>query len=204
MIYKKISNDSENRDDVNHKYAIWDGVFNEEELEKICQYCKTFEMIDGQVSEKGEVREKTRISKTVFFGKYPENQWIFDRLNYTIEKVNEDFFNFDLNGYESIQYSEYDGKRLGKYDFHMDMTFGIQDKPIQPRKISVVMMLSDQSEYEGGEFLINCDQEDNAETVEMIKGRIVVFPSYMIHKVNPTTSGIRKSLVIWVKGPKFR
>ena len=204
MIYKKISNDSENRDDVNHKYAIWDGVFNEEELEKICQYCKTFEMIDGQVSEKGEVREKTRISKIVFFGKYPENQWIFDRLNYTIEKVNEDFFNCDLNGYESIQYSEYDGKRLGKYDFHMDMTFGIQDKPIQPRKISVVMMLSDQSEYEGGEFLINCDQEDNAETVEMIKGRIVVFPSYMIHKVNPTTSGIRKSLVIWVKGPKFR
>lgn len=204
MIYKKISNNPDNRSNVVHKYATWDEVFTEDEVNRICQYCQNFQMRDGQVSEKGEIREETRISKTVFFGRYPENEWIFDRMNYAIERVNEDFFNFDLNGYDSMQYSEYEGNRAGKYEFHMDMFTGRQEKLGEVRKLSVVMMLSDQSEYEGGEFLINGDREQNAELVKMVKGRLVFFPSYMIHKVCPTTSGLRKSLVTWVKGPKFR
>ncbi len=38
----------------------------------------------------------------------------------------------------------------------------------------------------------------------MIKGRMIFFPSFLIHRVAPVTQGIRRSLVIWVTGPKFR
>jgi len=38
----------------------------------------------------------------------------------------------------------------------------------------------------------------------MKKGDIIVFPSFMVHRVKPVTKGTRKSIVIWVLGPKFR
>ena len=36
------------------------------------------------------------------------------------------------------------------------------------------------------------------------RGTLVAFPSYVMHRVTPVTSGTRKSLVAWVAGPKFR
>ena len=72
------------------------------------------------------------------------------------------------------------------------------------RKLSVVMMLNDpEKDFEGGEFQMNMSSEDKAETIHMRKGRIVFFPSFFIHRVTPVTKGIRRSLVIWVTGPKF-
>jgi len=41
-----------------------------------------------------------------------------------IETINEDFFNFDLKGYDSFQYAEYDSAEQGKYDLHIDMWLG--------------------------------------------------------------------------------
>ena len=57
-------------------------------------------------------------------------------------------------------------------------------------------------EYEGGELqLMN---SANPITIQKKKGHIVVFPSYMLHKVTPVTVGKRKSLVIWIAGPPFK
>ena len=39
---------------------------------------------------------------------------------------------------------------------------------------------------------------------EKARGTLIAFPSYVLHRVAPVTSGIRKSLVIWVAGPEFR
>ena len=39
---------------------------------------------------------------------------------------------------------------------------------------------------------------------ETRRGTIIAFPSYVLHRVSPTESGVRKSLVIWVSGPEFR
>jgi PKHD-type hydroxylase len=36
------------------------------------------------------------------------------------------------------------------------------------------------------------------------RGRILFFPSFILHKVHPVTKGVRKSIVAWVEGPKFR
>jgi PKHD-type hydroxylase len=36
------------------------------------------------------------------------------------------------------------------------------------------------------------------------KGSALLFPSYMLHRVTPVTSGTRKSLVLWVGGNPYR
>jgi PKHD-type hydroxylase len=33
---------------------------------------------------------------------------------------------------------------------------------------------------------------------------MIIFPSFMIHRVAPVTKGKRKSVVVWVTGPKFK
>ena len=129
--------------------------------------------------------------------------WIFFRLNKIIEDINNQFYNFDLNGYESFQYTVYHDHEKGRYDFHMDTIMGnnMPDDMYETRKLSMTFLLNEPGvDFEGGDFQINSGQEKDAETVPLNKGRIIMFPSFMIHRVKPVTKGIRKSIVIWVVG----
>jgi PKHD-type hydroxylase len=36
------------------------------------------------------------------------------------------------------------------------------------------------------------------------RGAVIIFPSYVLHRVTRVTRGVRKSLVVWVTGPNFR
>ncbi len=104
------------------------------------------------------------------------------------------------------------------YDWHCDSW----DKPYvrdntnlpdhgKIRKLSVTVTLSDPKEYKGGElefdFRAN-DPDKPRKTVKckeiLPKGSLVVFPSFVWHRVCPVKSGERKSLVIWNLGWPFR
>lgn len=204
MVYKKIQNNPDQRSNILHQSLKWDGLFSDQEVDKIVEYCYAQERMVAQVSEKGLI-DTARKSKVSFIHRQDQSSWIFDRINGAIDTVNEQFYNFDLNGYSAIQYSEYHGDESGKYDFHMDTFLGEEGKNFEMRKLSLVMMLNTPGvDFQGGEFQINKGQEKDAESIEMIKGRMIFFPSFLIHRVAPVTQGIRKSLVIWVTGPKFK
>ena len=113
--------------------------------------------------------------------------------------MNEKYYRFDLNGYDMFQYTTYD--KDGKYGWHMDTRLD-KGNDQQTRKLSMTLLLND--DFEGGDFMINEGSEQKPTKVEMKKGRAIFFPSFMIHQVTPVTSGIRKSLVVWVVGPKFK
>ena len=70
------------------------------------------------------------------------------------------------------------------------------------RKLSVTVQLSDPSEYEGGGFeFLECPNPDESSRK---KGTVLVFPSYLKHRVLPVTKGTRKSLVAWFEGPRWK
>ena len=74
----------------------------------------------------------------------------------------------------------------------------------ETRKLTLILLLSEPDvDFTGGELQINTGREEHAKTVEMLRGRIVAFPSFMIHQVKPVITGIRKSIVVWIEGPKF-
>lgn len=54
--------------------------------------------------------------------------------------------------------------------------------------------------YEGGELQINTGK---VLVAEKEKGTVIIFPSYLLHRVTPVTKGIRRSLVLWIEGPAF-
>jgi PKHD-type hydroxylase len=70
------------------------------------------------------------------------------------------------------------------------------------RKLSLVLQLSDPSEYEGGNLQVKTSSEP--QTVKKQRGFIAAFPSYVLHQVTPVTKGNRQSLVAWVSGPQFK
>ncbi|NBV27405.1 2OG-Fe(II) oxygenase [bacterium] len=199
MRYKRITNNPRERENKIHSWCYWENVFSDDELKSIIDMCSNFKL------EKGKIRnqindENIRKSNINFFYKNENTSLIFNRFNYIIESINEEYFNFDLNGYEMIQYSEYDSKELGEYKFHMDID--LDEISNGNRKISLTFLLND--DFEGGEFQMNMDSSDIPITIPTEKNKAIIFPSFLIHRVAPVTRGVRKSLVIWVLGPKFR
>ncbi len=71
-----------------------------------------------------------------------------------------------------------------------------------PRKLSMVLQLSDPSEYEGGDLELFTSA--NPIITKKQKGIIHAFPSYVMHRVTPVTKGVRKTLVVWIAGPRFK
>jgi PKHD-type hydroxylase len=105
---------------------------------------------------------------------------------------------FDVHSIvDSIQYTEYPHGN-GHYDWHID----IGPASINHRKISIVVQLSDPEEYEGGELEIWSGA--TPVTIPKKKGNIVIFPSFLMHRVTPVTKGLRKSLVLWVGGGSYK
>jgi len=74
------------------------------------------------------------------------------------------------------------------------------------RKLSFTLLLN--NDYTGGEFEI-CTPSPKQKQNKYIKlnnneiGTMIVFPSFVWHKVNPIIKGIRKSLVGWIVGKPF-
>lgn len=147
--------------------------------------------------------EDIRRSEIRWLNTYDQShRFIVETLWNFINDANRDHFGFNINYLRDIQYTTYRAEETGKYDWHEDI-FWI-NPTANHRKLSLTIQLSDPNEYEGGEFEI--DPEHGVLNQQLIKkrGTVLVFPSFLRHRVTPVTSGIRRSLVCWVEGPKFR
>jgi PKHD-type hydroxylase len=147
--------------------------------------------------------EPTRKSEICWINDSNLSMELFNAINI----CNNENWSYDLDGCGAIQYGTYsDG---GYYDWHLD-TEGIVpciNGKYLARKLSITIWLSDPDEYEGGEFDIEIKgprMDVRYDTLKLKKGSIVVFPSDKWHRVRPVTSGVRKSLVTWFRGPPFR
>ena len=133
-----------------------------------------------------------------------KRELVFSHLLELTQNVNDHYFGFDLTGFEQLQYTVY-GQGGDHYNWHHDkFNEPLPDNPhtMLPRKLSFSLILSDSSEYTGGEFqYMSCGA-----TIEpqQEKGALFVFPSWVNHTVKPVTSGLRKSIVWWVLGPPFK
>jgi PKHD-type hydroxylase len=180
-------------------YVIYDDLFTPNELESIKKQCTVFPTETGKIGDSSStnIDEKVRKSDVHFIHHNDYTHWIYNKIFYVMSKVNYETWNLNLSVCENIQYSEY--KKNGHYDWHIDKG-NVHAYPEITRKLSFAMFLNDVEEYEGGNFEVQGTIENK---VEKKTGRCIIFPSYVRHRVAPVTSGIRKSLVLWVSGPNF-
>jgi PKHD-type hydroxylase len=138
--------------------------------------------------------------------------WIYRELHPYIHKANKNAgWNFEWDGSENCQFTKY--KLNQYYDWHCDSW----DKPYEDgkiRKLSMTCQLTDGSEYEGGELEFDFrnyephmrdESKHRIQCKEILpKGSIIVFPSFIWHRVKPVTKGVRYSLVMWNLGYPFK
>lgn len=137
--------------------------------------------------------------------------WIYNILKPYIQRANEMAgWNFQWDYTEQLQFTTY---REGQfYDWHPDQhhyTYSSDDENIQMRgkyrKLSSTLLLNDPQDYEGGELEFHFSRNKSCIAKELDKkGSLVVFPSFVYHRVRPVTSGTRHSLVSWNIGEPFR
>ena len=158
---------------------------------------------DGLFYKDNQTKDNIRKSKIAWMS----DLYLREQLFYSVNLYNKQNWNYDLDGCGSIQYGIYsDG---GYYNWHVDEEIevpNINGKYLM-RKLSMTIWLNDPDEYEGGEFDLEVKGPHRGlryDTFKLSKGSIIIFPSYMWHRVRPVTSGERKSLVTWFRGPPLR
>jgi PKHD-type hydroxylase len=145
-----------------------------------------------------------RQSQVFFIEPSEESKWLYELLTDVIGYHNERFYNFNLTGIETMQFSEYP-EGAGFYAPHQDWGAGlVQGRSDICRKLSFTVQLSNPDSYEGGDLNIHCGDINPLDPSLLREfGSITVFPSFMVHEVTPVTRGTRRSLVGWVVGPDF-
>ncbi len=83
------------------------------------------------------------------------------------------------------------------YNWHSDVNLLAVSE--ESRKLTVVCMLSDRSDYTGGELELQ-----GQEPIVLTRGSVIAFPSFIFHRVTPVLSGVRKTATCWIEGPTVR
>ena len=110
----------------------------------------------------------------------------------------------DLTGLQGLDlrilllYGQTSRGNVDKEPMHHDVQWNGQSA--FDRKLSVTVQLSDGDEYEGGDVEFD-EVKTNADFRS--KGTVLIFPSYLRHRIHPITSGTRRALVAWFFGPSW-
>ena len=130
------------------------------------------------------------------FKAMPDMYRIIER---TMLQVNGNHFGYDgMKLTEVAQFTEY--PKGGFYDWHMDADVNCQFEP-PIRKISMTILLSDPSEFVGGDLEF---MTEGNKPPQLLQGQAIFFCSLIRHRVSKVKKGVRRSLVQWFGGPPFK
>jgi len=183
---------------VHYIYWKWDAVLSKE-------FCRSaLEEIDWATAKEGTVR---RNKNETVDSKKRQTDVIWQNFSQPLgciakcymEMANQSAeWGFSLDSQENTQLGRYKSSDEGHYDWHMDAI--IPENGIQ-RKLSISILLNDPSEFEGGVLQFKGMEDQNLLNKQ---GSIIVFPSFIEHRVTPVTKGVRYSAVTWASGPSFK
>ena len=155
--------------------------------------------------------QKVRKSQVVWLN----DEWIYKEIRPYIHRANKEAgWNYEWDYMQSCQFTTYKPGQF--YDWHCDSDVRPYNKPNDVehgkiRKLSVTCSLTDPDEYKGGELEFNFNKptvsknKNTQKCLEILpRGSIVVFPSFVWHRVCPVKKGTRNSLVIWNLGWPYK
>ena len=181
-------------------FVWWEKGFSEQELNWLQeQAIKADQRAQAGGMSSEEELKQVRRSHVSWLQKSQDTAWVFEKLAHIASSLNAQYYRFDLTGSgEALQLTNYDQSEHGMYGWHQD--YGGKLSP--SRKLSLVLQLTDPSQYEGGNLQVMTGGQP--QNVRKQRGLVAAFPSYVLHQVTPVISGSRQSLVAWISGPAFK
>lgn len=128
-----------------------------------------------------------------------EVNYFYEKIRQEVIKANNSLWLFNLYDFgEPLKFMEYSADYTGFVKTHADLSnIGVT----RFRKLTIIVQLSDEEDYDGGDLVVQ-----NYEVMHVMskkRGTIIIFPSFLLHRVDPVTRGIRNSLVTFAYGPPF-
>lgn len=169
----------------------------------------------------GGVNKEKRNSRNSWI---PTTHWVAGFVWHYVQRANRENFLYDLSHIdgETLQYTHYGPGEY--YGWHIDAGLSNAFKPSFDgssetyqqrgqdfvnqnceliRKLSFVLQLSDPEDYEGGNLQL-LDEELKPYIAPRQKGTLILFDSRTQHRVLKVTKGLRKSIVGWTVGPRWK
>lgn len=204
--YGKIEPDSEPPKPRKPKWQMWEeGIPHhviDDFVEKFENEIEPLEASFGITSEH-EVRDDLRQAQVRLVDNYPGIQ---NLLVPFINQANENAFRFDIEKILWARYTIYGRPVQPDYmsnatEWHHDINY-IHEKDHE-RKLTVHVQMSDDHESKGGDFMFKWAENPPPDALRK-KGTVLVFPSYLEHRISKVTDGSNKHITAWVIGPSWR
>jgi PKHD-type hydroxylase len=168
------------------------GAFADAELDAIERLGDALALASAPLGGYGRVDHSKRITKVAAIDHDAAHMWIYQRMMKVVHVLNGRY-RFALDGFwEPLQFMVYRDVDGAHFNWHID------HGPALQRRLSLTLQLSDPSSYEGGDLQFKAGEEITS--AARARGTLIAFPSYLVHRVTPVTSGTRKSIVAWVAG----
>jgi len=169
-------------------------LFNKEQVQNINK------VISNNLTQNNDNPSNNAIknSQVKFVRMLPIQSLILPFIDF-IFSVNNHYYGFDLFQLTGSKILNYNTYNIGeKYTWHIDADM---NSPIKDIKLTCLLNLSEDT-YQGGDLFLFRNKEIRVEKFD--PGSVVVFPSFIDHRVEEITAGKRNTLAIWIEGPKFR
>ena len=175
-------------------YQVWPSVLDDETVERILKTALAQQAQQATIFSSADDLQGIRSATVRWLG----DTWIRSLLWPYVQQANERGFHVAIDGRCELQMAEYSARTADHYGWHHDVQWHGQDSV--DRKISVTVQLSDPDSYKGGDIEFD-ELTTNADFRS--KGTVLMFPSYLRHRVLPVTAGTRRALVAWFSGPRW-
>ena len=194
-----------------NNYWVFKKAFSKANCDKIIKAGLEQPKTKGLVS-KAELKLNARNCYVSFVSQ----DWIYELLNPYIHTANKNAkwdFQWDWN--EPVQFTVYTKNQF--YGWHVDKSSEPYAADLENinmrnkiRKLSLTLQLTKPSEYEGGDFEFKWFDSESKNGIRTILvkearelGSLIIFPSFIWHRITPITKGKRQSLVNWSVGKSF-
>jgi len=174
-------------------------IFTPQQCQMIIEAGKSQPKQVGKIkeNEKTVIDTETRTSHISWIPFKKMNDMYKD-IQRIMKTTNGNHFGFDgMAITEMAQYTEY--LEGGFYNWHVDSAVNFAHEPAV-RKISMTLLLSPESEFEGGDL----ELMKEGKVAKLKQGQAIFFASFIRHRVTPIIKGNRKSLVMWFGGTPFK
>ena len=179
-----------------------------EECDKIIKSLDTEDLTEGELVgdyEGGTINKNVRktLNKDIIFDRINkpfDDKVLFNKIESALKIANIQYFNYDVEGLDKLRFLKYGIG--GRYEWHTD--YGRHECSM--RKLTGIIQLSDSNDYEGGDFEFGLTDTEGSGLLKgnRNKGCLLVFPSFLSHRVAPLTKGKRYSIITWLEGNTFR
>ena len=178
-------------------FWYWNNILNQDQIKQINLICEKYHDPFFEDAPAGNVVKTADVTGI----KWELLKPVMHHVDDIWREKNKFIFGFDLFQTLDIDMwniNTYDSKNEGEYDFHCDTT----DEYVNDIKLTGIVNISDEP-YEGGELIAFVNNKFQEITEIKNPGSSILFTHGTLHKVNPVTKGIRKTLSYWFHGPRF-